>query len=259
MRSSKQNQKALAAAVKPVIGYSEIVKRSFFYGQCPEADAQLPEIAVFGESNVGKSSMVNFLCKRKLLSTISKRPGHTKLIHHFLIDKSWYLVDLPGIGQAEGRGKQLKQMSKVVAAYVRHRETLVELLYLVDASEPPKALDLEAMKWLVDSGVYISVVLTKTDLPRKYASDPITSLSNALLQMDGSPWRLGQVKELPRMYLTSTKLKTGGEELLEHIADIRRRCHLGKQKREMPHQRREAEAKTPSRKRVPAGPPPAIR
>lgn len=257
MRSSKQ--KALAAAVKPAINRSEIVKRSFFYSQCPEADAQLPEIAVFGESNVGKSSMVNFLCGRKLLSTISKRPGHTKLIHHFLIDKSWYLVDLPGIGYAEGRGNQLKQMSKIVAAYVRHRETLVELLYLVDASQPPKDLDLQAMKWLVDSGVYISVVLTKTDLrENNETSNPIKVLSNALLQMAGSPWRLGQVKELPRMYLTSTKLKTGREELLEHIADIRRRCILGSQKRKMSHTTR-AEAKNPSRSRVPTGPPPAIR
>eukprot|EP00439_Symbiodinium_sp_Y106_P043338 s1849_g5.t1 len=80
------------------------------------------EIAFFGQSNVGKSSLLNFLCQRKKLSTISKRPGHTKLIHHFLCERSFYLVDMPGIGYAEGKGSELKQMDKIVTAYVRHRQ-----------------------------------------------------------------------------------------------------------------------------------------
>eukprot|EP00913_Durusdinium_trenchii_P014794 g13874.t1 len=71
-------------------------------GQCPPEDPRKPEFAFFGQSNVGKSTMLNFLCNRKKLSTISKHPGHTKLIHHFLCEKSFYLVDLPGTGDAEG-------------------------------------------------------------------------------------------------------------------------------------------------------------
>ncbi|CAE8742648.1 unnamed protein product [Polarella glacialis] len=257
--------------VKPEIRHSEIAQRSFFYSQCPQEETSKPEIAVFGRSNVGKSSMINFLCGRTLLSTISKHPGHTKLIHHFLIDKSWYLVDLPGIGFAEGSGRQLKQMDKIVSAYVRHRSTLVELLYLVDASLPPQDIDLEGIKWLVDSGVYLSVVLTKTDKRRRGENDPggpAEVLANALWDMDGSPWKLGVIHELPRMFQTSTKLKTGREPLLEHIADIRRRCVLGKLQRKMPGKKskdareddgNDSDGDRPRRQKKKVDGPPAIR
>mmetsp|Transcript_5140 Transcript_5140/g.12162 ORF Transcript_5140/g.12162 Transcript_5140/m.12162 type:complete len:365 (+) Transcript_5140:63-1157(+) len=213
--------------VRPEIRRVESAQRSFFLSQCPPEDPHLPEIAVFGRSNVGKSSLVNFLCGRKLLSTVSKHPGHTRLIHHFLVDQSWYLVDLPGIGYAEGRGRRLKAMNKVVASYVRHRSTLVELLYLVDGSIPPTALDVHGIKWLTDAGVYLSIVFTKTDKSPRGKEvrfrGPVEVFSEALMDMEESPWRLG-VRELPQMFLTSSSQKTGKEALLEHVADLRRRA-----------------------------------
>jgi len=96
-----------------------LIARSHFLSQCPPEDADLPEIAVFGRSNVGKSSLVNFLANRKLLSTISKHPGHTKLIHHFKVDRSWYLVDLPGIGYAQASKDHLASMDRLVTAFIR--------------------------------------------------------------------------------------------------------------------------------------------
>ncbi|CAE7219810.1 engB, partial [Symbiodinium necroappetens] len=92
---------SISKKIKPEITDIDDPVRAFFYSQCPPEDERKPEIAFFGQSNVGKSSLLNFLCQRKKLTTISKRPGHTKLIHHFLCERSFYLVDMPGIGYAE--------------------------------------------------------------------------------------------------------------------------------------------------------------
>lgn len=212
--------------IRPEVRRVEPAKRSRFLSQCPPEDPRLPEIAVFGQSNVGKSSLVNFICGRKLLSTISKHPGHTRLLHHFLVDKSWYLVDLPGIGYAEGPGRKLKAMDSMVNAYVRHRTTLIELLYLVDASKPVNPMDTHGIKWLTDAGVYLSVVFTKTDKDfRGYRrGGPVEALSKALYDMPDSPWRFGIKRQLPGMFLTSSIQRTGREALLEHIADLRQRA-----------------------------------
>lgn len=195
--------------------------RSFYYSQCPPENPKLPEIAVFGISNVGKSSFINFLCNRKLLSTVSKHPGHTRLIHHFLIDKSWYLVDLPGIGHAEAPGKTLKSMDKMIASYVRHRATLIQVLYLVDASQPPLDLDLDAIKWLTESDTSLTIVFTKTDIRTKRTPpNPVEAMNKALTDMEGSPFRFG-VKDVPPMFLTSSEIRTGREPVLDFLMDLR--------------------------------------
>jgi len=221
---------------RAVVKYSDIrpeiyrigeAQRSFFYSQCPPEDPQKPEFAFFGQSNVGKSSMLNFLCNRKKLSTISKHPGHTKLIHHFLCEKGFYLVDLPGIGRAEGKGRQLKQMGKIVTAYVRHRSTLAELFYLVDGSARFGNFDLQGIKWLVDSGVNLSIILTKMDIKVKdlkvgSTGDRADELLDKLYDMPESPWRLKKDSEMPLVFKCSAKERTGREAVLEHIADVRR-------------------------------------
>ncbi|CAE7246385.1 engB [Symbiodinium natans] len=217
--------------IKPEIRDIGDPVRAFYYSQCPPEDYQKPEIAFFGQSNVGKSSLLNFLCNRKKLSTISKKPGHTKLIHHFLCEHSFYLVDMPGIGFAEGRGKELKQMDKIVTAYVRHRQTLVELFYLVDGSHHLQLFDLQGIKWLADAGVSLSVILTKMDTPRRslpgHPDDLAEELLDGLYNMTESPWKLGHLKEMPLVFKASAKARTGREAILEHIADIRKRVILG--------------------------------
>jgi len=203
------------------------VSQSMYLTQCPPENPSRPEIAVFGRSNVGKSSLINYLCDKKLLATISNRPGHTKLIQHFLVDKTWYLVDLPGVGFAEGKGKQLKAMDRIVTAYVRHRSTLVELLYLVDASIPTQQLDLEGIQYLVNAGIYLTIVFTKTDkapINARALGDPIERLSRDLWQMKDSPWRLGVKSHLPPMFKTSSWEKIGRKQVLDHMAGIIERC-----------------------------------
>lgn len=195
--------------------------RSYYYSQCPPEDPNLPEIAIFGISNVGKSSFINYFCNRRLLSTISRRPGHTRLIHHYLIDRSWYLVDMPGIGHAEAPGKVLQSLDKMIAAYLKQRMTLIHMLYLVDASEPPQQIDLDAIKWLTEANVYLSIVFTKTDIKnRRTPDDPVMAMTRALTNMQGSPFRLG-VNEVPAMFSTSSKAKVGREPILDFLDALR--------------------------------------
>lgn len=213
---------AVKSEIRPEIYRIGEAQRSFFYSQCPVEDLRKPEFAFFGQSNVGKSSMLNFLCNRRKLSTISKHPGHTKLIHHFLCENSFYLVDLPGTGQAKGAGRELKQMTKIVTAYVRHRSTLAELFYLVDGSARFSNFDLQGIKWLVDSGVNLSVILTKMDMAPSRGLDRADELLDLLYEMPESPWRLKKDVALPLVFKCSAKERTGREAVLEHIADLRR-------------------------------------
>lgn len=205
----------------------ERVKRSMYLSQCPQESAKKPEIALFGRSNVGKSSLLNFICNRKLLATVGRRPGHTKVVHHYLVDNSWYLVDLPGVGFIEGFRSRIKNSRRIVSAYVRHRRTLVEILYLVDATVKVQEVDLHAIKWLMDAGVYLSVVFTKTDKRIRDADIEhrgiVEVFVEELMAMDESPWRLG-ARPLPKFFLTSSKEKVGREPLLKHIYDIRKRA-----------------------------------
>lgn len=250
----------LARALRPEqfeVNDVELICRSFFLSQCPAEDGNLPEIAVFGRSNVGKSSLINMLCKRKLLSTVSKRPGHTKLLHHFLINNSWYLVDLPGVGGMQATGKQKKNMSRIVQAYIRHRRTLVAVMYLVDASLPVKRVDLDGIKWLYDLGLDVCIVFTKTDKPPMPGVSPLGAgegLAEKLWSMEGSPFRLGKDVEMPDMFYTSSAMKTGRETLLQHIALIREYAVV----KGRPQKGKAAVELTPQVV-TPAGPPPAIR
>jgi len=244
-------------AIDPEIYKVELQKRSYYLEQCPEESLYRPEICVFGRSNVGKSSLINFLCKRKLLSTISKRPGHTKLIHHFLVDQSWYLVDLPGIGHAEGGRKILRSMDRMVTQYIEKRSTIARILYLVDAHIPPVPIDLASLKYFGDSKVPLSIVFTKTDKPpmgKMHPEGPAEGLIEALLALPGSPWR--DSSELPQMLMTSSAARTGRDPLLQHLADCRQN-HVDKIR-----EARKAffdEMKKARSQHVAEGPPPAVR
>ena len=123
----------------------------------------LPEYAFIGRSNVGKSSLINMLTRRKGLAMTSATPGKTMLINHFLIDDSWYLVDLPGYGYAR-RGKESREaLRKMIEGYALRRHELTCLFVLLDCRHKPQQIDLDFMEWLGENGVPFAIVFTKTD------------------------------------------------------------------------------------------------
>lgn len=118
---------------------------------CPQTN--LPEYAFIGRSNVGKSSLINMLTKQPKLAMTSATPGKTLLINHFLVNKEWYLVDLPGYGYAQRGKKMMDKIQKLIEYYVLEREQMTCLFVLVDSRLEPQKIDLEFMEWLGENGV----------------------------------------------------------------------------------------------------------
>ncbi|MCU0318086.1 MAG: ribosome biogenesis GTP-binding protein YihA/YsxC [Amoebophilaceae bacterium] len=177
------------------------------YAQCPQTPE--PELALVGRSNVGKSSLINMLLDRKHIAKISRKPGKTQLINHFLVNDAWCLVDLPGYGWAQVGSTKRHQWKKMVRAYLLHRKQLGLVLVLVDARHPPQKLDLAFIDWLRTRHIPFVVLLTKADKSAKHQVEKkLTALQSALSD-------IGAV--LPRIFVTSSRDKTGREELLCYI------------------------------------------
>ncbi|MGB9904449.1 MAG: ribosome biogenesis GTP-binding protein YihA/YsxC [Desulfotomaculales bacterium] len=131
------------------------------YEQCPAG--QRPEVALAGRSNVGKSSLLNALAKRKKLAAVSKTPGRTRTINFYLVKNSYFLVDLPGYGYARVPGELKKSWSRLVEDYLHNRKQLRGILHLVDIRLTPGELDRQLAEWLRFSGLPAAVVATKAD------------------------------------------------------------------------------------------------
>ena len=171
-----------------------------------------PEYAFIGRSNVGKSSLINMLCNNKKLAKTSATPGKTLLINHFIINKEWYLVDLPGYGYAKRSKTEIKKLDQMIRGYILQREQLVNVFVLVDIRLEPQKLDLEFINWLGESSVPFSIVFTKAD---KLNVNKVNA-SVALYQKTLSEtW-----EEMPRMFITSSEKKTGRDEVLGYIEEI---------------------------------------
>ncbi|KAH9300612.1 hypothetical protein KI387_012195, partial [Taxus chinensis] len=128
------------------IKQAEFIKSSSTVEECPTNG--YPEFALVGRSNVGKSSLVNALVRRKQLAMTSKKPGKTQLINHFLINDSWYLVDLPGYGYAVAPHAVRTDWNEFTKDYFLNRKTLVCVMLLIDASIPAKQIDIDCATWL---------------------------------------------------------------------------------------------------------------
>jgi GTP-binding protein len=168
-----------------------------------------PEVALVGRSNVGKSSLINMLLGRKQLAKTSRKPGKTRLINHFLINDTWYLVDLPGYGWAQVSRLQRKQWSKMIEAYLLHGQQLRIVMVLVDARQGPQKLDIIFINWLGRHKVPFCILLTKSD---KVARHQIQKNIAMLQEVLSRAWEV-----LPDILLTSSRKKTGREALLYHI------------------------------------------
>ncbi len=175
---------------------------------CPKDP--LPEYAFIGRSNVGKSSLINMLTGRKNLAKTSGRPGKTQLINHFLINESWFLVDLPGYGYAKVSKKDKKTFQKYITDYFTQRRQLISAFVLIDIRHSPQEIDLQFLNWLGTNQIPFSLVFTKADkLSPQAQKANIDAYLNDLLS--------GAWEALPPHFVTSSKNGTGKEELLAYI------------------------------------------
>ncbi len=181
-------------------------------GKCP--DSQRHEYAFIGRSNVGKSSLINMLTGRKSLAMTSSTPGKTILINHFLINDSWYIVDLPGYGYA-CRGKESRaKLEKMIKDYILNRRQMTNLFLLIDSRHEPQKIDLEFMEWLGENQVPFSIVFTKIDKQSIEAGrKKISAYCSTLLE---------QWEELPPVFVTSSEDGRGRNDILDYIEEMNR-------------------------------------
>jgi GTP-binding protein len=184
-------------------------KSSQYYSQLPPADK--PEFAFVGRSNVGKSSLINKVVNQKGLAKTSSTPGKTQLINHFVMNKTWYLVDLPGFGYARVSKKARVAFENMIRDYVTRRTSLATVFLLVDSRHEPQKLDTDFMEYLGISQVPFVIVFTKVDKMGK----------NALAQnIDAYKAKLSETwEELPPMFLTSAETGQGCDELRAYIGE----------------------------------------
>lgn len=180
--------------------------------KCPVGN--IPEYAFIGRSNVGKSSLINMLTARKKLAMTSATPGKTLLINHFLINKKWYLVDLPGYGYAQRGKQQQKEIKKIIEDYILEREQMTNLFVLIDIRLEPQKIDVEFIEWLGENGVPFSVIFTKAD---KISFSARQSNVKRFLDTLREQW-----EELPPCFVSSSADRTGREEILAYIDEINR-------------------------------------
>ena len=193
-----------------VIKTAEFVISNTDFRKCP--DTGLPEYAFIGRSNVGKSSLINMLTGRSGLAKTSQTPGKTMLINHFIINKSWYIVDLPGYGYAQRGKKAQEQLREIIESYILGRTEMTNLFLLIDSRHAPQKIDLEFMDWLGENEVPFSIVFTKLDkLGVNAGKLKIEEYKKVLLER----W-----EELPPIFATSSEDGRGREELLDYIEQI---------------------------------------
>lgn len=174
------------------------------YQKCPEP--VLPEYAFIGRSNVGKSSLINMLTGKKALAKTSQQPGKTQMINHFIIDDTWYLVDLPGYGYAKVSKVERDKWEKMIHDYLHYRENLICTFVLVDVRHSAMAVDLDFMASLGEAGIPFEIIFTKADkLKPAQAASQVEAYKKKMAEM----W-----EEIPPMYITSAEKNEGRDPIL---------------------------------------------
>lgn len=177
---------------------------------CPKPDK--PEFAFIGRSNVGKSSLINSLVSRKNLALTSSTPGKTQLINHFVVNKAWYLVDLPGYGYANVSKSKHQSWAPMIEGYLKNRKNLLTTFVLLDPRHNPQKIDQEFIQWMGVTGIPFSLVFTKADkISRNELMRSIQNWEDAL----SSTW-----EEVPPIFMTSAEKNLGRKELLEYIGSL---------------------------------------
>ena len=190
-----------------IIKSTAFIKSSSNCNECPTND--IPEFAFIGRSNVGKSSLINMLTQSKKLAKISGSPGKTLLINHFLINKDWFLVDLPGYGYAKISKKEKRKIENIIIDYFTNRSNITLTFLLVDIRHNPQQIDLEFMDWLNNKNIDFKLIFTKDDKLKiseneKKATDYIEIIYKQFL-----------IK--PEFIVSSSTTKKGREKILNLI------------------------------------------
>ena len=170
------------------------------------------EYAFIGRSNVGKSSLINMLCGKKKLAKTSAMPGKTLLINHFIINREWYLVDLPGYGYAKRSKTEKARLEQMISGYILQRKQLACVFVLVDVRHEPQQIDLEFINWLGASGIPFAIVFTKADI---LSAGKVAGNVEAYKAKLTETW-----EELPPIFITSSETRVGKEELLGYIDSV---------------------------------------
>lgn len=189
---------------------AEFIMSNSDVAKCPKD--QLPEYSFIGRSNVGKSSLINMLMQRKSLAKTSGRPGKTQLINHFIINKNWYLVDLPGYGYARVSKSSKKVFQKFITDYFEKRMQMMLAFVLVDCRHEPQPIDLEFMEWMGESGIPFNIIFTKADKLKPLALERnIKSYCEKMLET----W-----EEMPKYFVTSASNFDGRDDVLNYIEGL---------------------------------------
>ncbi|MBP6334675.1 MAG: YihA family ribosome biogenesis GTP-binding protein [Bacteroidia bacterium] len=189
------------------INEAEFVISQTDYEKCPAP--MIPEYAFIGRSNVGKSSLINMITNRKGLAKTSSTPGKTQLINHFIINKSWYLVDLPGYGYARVSKANKSTWDKMIRDYLKKRTNMMYVFLLIDIRLEPQKIDQEFIHWLGENSIPFVMVFTKADkISEKKTEDSVKLYQKTLLET----W-----DELPMMITSSAEKKRGRDEILDFI------------------------------------------
>lgn len=177
---------------------------------CPKDNK--PEFAFIGRSNVGKSSLINMLIDRKDLARVSKEPGKTQSLNFYLVNKEWYIVDLPGYGYAKTSKKMRESWGTMIKDYLEKRPTLVTAFVLMDSRHTLQKIDEEFLAWCGEHGVPVTIIFTKADKNKALElKSNIESIENQLL----NTW-----EELPIRFVSSAEDRTGREDILSFIGDL---------------------------------------
>ena len=193
-----------------IINSARFVISNTSVDKCPSDTRH--EYAFIGRSNVGKSSLINMLTGHKSLAQTSSKPGKTLLINHFLINDSWYIVDLPGYGYAQRSKDSRQAIDKIIRSYILNRMQMTTLFLLIDVRHKPQKIDLEFMAWLGENGVPFAIVFTKLDKLSSAAGKK--SISNYCTPL------LEQWEELPPIFATSSEDRRGRDAILDYIDQL---------------------------------------
>ena len=189
-----------------------LIKRAEYIGsyvelsQLPEGD--LPEIALVGRSNVGKSSLINKLVNRRNLAKSSSTPGKTRTINYYLINDQWYMVDLPGYGFAKVSKTEKEKLSRMIEVFLQNRSQLRGVVHLLDIRHAPNQMDVLMANWLQNSGIPVLMVATKADKISRGGRQKYLNVIRKKLELD----------EVPLCF--SAESGEGVDELNEAMAEI---------------------------------------